>query len=101
MLTEENKINFLKAFNQWNSGVFEFNKKTSPIDLNSIVETRDTIKNFKDAALSYKGAEVFNTQAGDLIILKDYQLAKGKKRGEVFLMSFGEFTAAFSYAEGL
>lgn len=35
------------------------------------------------------------------IILKDYQLAKGKKRGEVFLMSFGEFTAAFSYAEGL
>ena len=101
MLTEENKINFLKAFNQWNSGVFEFNKKTSPIDLNSIVETRDTIKNFKDAALSYKGVEVFNTQAGDLIILKDYQLSKGKKRGEVFLMSFGEFTAAFSYAEGL
>ena len=101
MLTEENKINFLKAFNQWNSGVFEFNKKTSPIDLTDVIETRDTVQNFKNAVNSYKGVEIFKTPAGDLIILKDCQAAKGKKRGDVFLMSFGEFTAAFSYAEGL
>jgi len=107
---EEFKYHLESKFEPWmnwdnkgypKDGVFEFNKKTSPIDLTDVIETRDTVQNFKNAVNSYKGVEIFKTPAGDLIILKDCQVAKGKKRGDVFLMSFGEFTAAFSYAEGL
>jgi len=109
MLTEQQKIDFVKAVAVWNRPSLEWadcvdeNKGydfAKLCEVENVAATRDTLADFlSGAARTAKRHEQQRTPAGVLHIFHEVQARKGARRGTAFVMDFVEARAAFFNVE--
>jgi hypothetical protein len=97
MLTTEQKETFRKAVDFLNgdkSGTLE----CPLVDNNDdVVTTSDTVDDFKKHA----GLVEKETAFGKLFVAENHQAGKGLRRGDLFVMDFGDARAAYFTGESL
>lgn len=94
MLNEKQINDFCKATAQYNSGDFEdeFGYVCEP---DEVAQTRNTVQDFKEGLGNGEPDEILKTPAGELLVWYDRQSAKGCKKGDLFVMDYGESRAAY------
>ena len=92
MLTEQNRIDFTKATTFWNCGDAE-NDIAVIAEPDQVVETSETVDDFK--ATRGEPKETSTTPFGVVLIWRNQQRAKGLRRGDLFVMDFGEARGAY------
>jgi hypothetical protein len=95
MLTPEQRLNFCKATALWNSNDFG-NDLAQLCEPDDVAATRDTVADFMSGPAGHaRRREECETPAGKLLVFRDCQTRKGARRGDLFLMDFGEARAAY------
>lgn len=94
MLTDKQITDFCKATAQYNSGDFndEYGYVCEP---DEVAMTRDTVQGFKDGLGNGEPDEILKTPAGELLIWFNLQSAKGCRRGDLFVIDYGDARAAY------
>ena len=92
MLTEQERIAFSQATAFWNSGN-HLDEVAAMVDPEDVVETRETIADF--IAANEEPQERLQTPAGELMVWHNLQKGRGKQRGSLYVMDFGEFRGAY------
>lgn len=104
MINEKNKTIFCQATAYWNSGdIAEFdvvpqdNLAAVCEDIDDVAETRDTVDGF----IQNWGEphQRLVTPHGELLVWENLQAAKGCRRGDAFVMDFGDARAAYFTGE--
>ena len=91
MLTEEQKEIFRKAVDFWSgdkSGTLECPLVDSNDD---VVSSQECVEDFKKHAAFVEKETAFGT----LLVAQNHQVAKGRRRGDAFVMDFGTARASF------
>jgi hypothetical protein len=97
MLTELQKLNFCKATAEWNGNDFEEEcaRVCEPTD---VAATQETVADF---IKQWGTPNITKTPAGDLMVWKNIQIKKRLRRGDSFLMDFGNVRAGYFTGETL
>ena len=99
MLTQQQREDFSKALTFWNCGD-ENNEIAVLVEPEDVVATRDALADFKSgAALTAKRYTIEKTPRGDLHKWEGVQARKGARRGDLFVMDFGDVRAAWFEGE--
>lgn len=95
MLQQADREKFSRATAIWNSAddenAPEWASLCEPAD---VVETFETLE-YHETSRGRKADEVKTSSAGTLYVWRSVQMARGRRRGEMFLMDFGYARGAF------
>lgn len=97
MLTQQQREDFCKATGEWNGN--DFNLDCSVCEPEDVATTRDSLENFKSGPAKNGKYKTIDTPAGILHIFENFQVRKCARRGNAFVMDFGDARAVYFTGE--